>query len=294
METMRPVTIGDVVVGGDSLTVIAGPCVLEDEDTNILIAQRIRDLCQQLGLGYIFKASYDKGNRALGTSYRGPMLKQGLQLLAEIRRQIGVPVLTDVHSEDEARMAAETVDVLQIPAYLCMQTSLIETAARTGRALNVKKGQFLAPTAVRGIVEKVRGCGNERLLLTERGTTFGYLNLISDMRALPIMRMTGCPVVFDPTHVIRRPGIASSDPAGGEPEFVPHLTRAAIAAGVDAIFIETHPHPRHASCDASSMYPLHLMEQLLKQAAQLHNLVHQWDTTPHPRDKDGYLECCQP
>lgn len=290
MIPSRTVAIGDVVIGGGGpLAVIGGPCVLEDREVNLLIARRLKEITTRLGLPYIFKASYDKGNRAVSTSYRGPMLDAGLRLLAEIREEVGVPVLTDVHSEAEAERAAAVVDVLQVPAYMCMQTSLIEAVARTGRAVNVKKGQFLTPGAVEGIVQKVRSCGNERLLLTERGTTFGYQNLVSDMRALPIMRATGCPVVFDPTHVIRRPGISSSAPEGGEPEFVPHLTRAAVAAGVDALFIETHPDPRTASCDASSMYPLDLVEELLTQATSLHELVGTWDLGIRPRGTNGFL-----
>ncbi len=278
-----------VVVGGDKLVLIGGPCVLEDEAVNHEVASTLSAICEELGIGYIFKASYDKGNRGVHTSYRGPMLERGLELLAEIRKEHSVPVLTDVHSEEEARRAAGVVDMLQIPAYLCMQTSLVTAAAETGKPVNVKKGQFLAPWNVEGIITKVTSCGNESLMLTERGTVFGYNYLVWDVRSLPIMRSFGRPVAIDATHIVRKPGLPSSSPQGGEPEYVPYIVRAAVAAGVDAIFLETHPCPRCARCDASSMIPLSRVKDVLEQAVRLDAVVRAYDESPWRRDEEGFV-----
>ncbi len=290
MPTSPVLEAGKVKIGGDNpLVLIAGPCVMEDRDTNMYLAEALWRITSELGVPWVFKSSYDKGNRGLGTSYRGPMLEEGLKGLAEIREEFQVPVITDVHSRQEARAASGVVDIIQIPAYLCMQTSLVVAAAETGRPLNVKKGQFLSPRATAGIVQKVEGAGGRGLMLTERGTVFGYGDLVADMRSLPTMRSLGVPVVFDVTHVLRRPGTPSSDPGGGQPELVPHLARAAVGAGVDALFVETHQEPCRGRCDASSMYPLHLMKELLLQVMALDEMVRQWDLTPRQRSADGFL-----
>ena len=287
---MTPVVVGDVSIGGGApLCVISGPDVLEGLDAAVHIAEGVKAICDGLGLGYVFKASYDKGNRGLASSYRGPMLEPGLEMLAAVRERVGCPVLTDVHSEEEAGRAGEVVDIVQIPAYLSMQTALVQAAARTGRAVNIKKGQFMDPHAARSPIDKVRGEGNERVLITERGTTFGYNDLVSDLRCLPILRSHGAPVVYDATHIIRHPGTPAREPRGGSPEFVPHLVRAAVAAGVDALFLETHPEPRMAACDQSSMLRLAYMPELLEQAARIHALVSPWDQGLRERDAHGFV-----
>ncbi len=280
----------DIAIGSDHpLCVISGPDVLEDLDSALVIARNVKSLCDRHGFGYVFKASYDKGNRAKSGSYRGPMLEKGLALLSRVRDEVGCPVLTDVHSVEEAAVAGEVVDIVQVPAFLCMQTEVVHAAARTGRVVNLKKGQFLDPWAAQSLAAKAMETGNDKILLTERGTTFGYQNLVSDIRCLPIMRSTGCPVVYDPTHIIRRPGLPASAPEGGQPEFVPHLTRAAVAAGVDALFLETHPEPRLAGCDQSSMLRLSYMPEILDQAARLHALVREWDLGIRGRDQYGFV-----
>lgn len=288
----RPVPLEgfDLSIGGDApLAVLSGPDVLESAEEAIHIARSVKQHCDELGLTYVFKASYDKGNRSRAASYRGPMLEEGLTILSRVREEVGCPVLTDVHSTEEAHMAGEVVDIVQIPAYLCMQTELVQAAARTGKIVNMKKGQFLDPWACKGLVAKVEEAGNDKVLLTERGTSFGYNHLVSDIRCLPVMRSTGAPVVYDATHIIRRPGIAASAPEGGQPEFVPHLVRAAVAAGVDALFLETHPEPRTAGCDQSSMLRLDYMPELLEQAAKLHATVREWDLSIRERDEHGFV-----
>jgi 2-dehydro-3-deoxyphosphooctonate aldolase (KDO 8-P synthase) len=280
----------DFAIGGDNpLCLIAGPCVLEDADTAMAVAKDVKQVCGDLGVNYIFKSSYDKMNRGNARSYRGPSMEDGLSIHRKIREELGVPVLTDVHSAEECRKVGEIVDVVQIPAYLCMQTDLSQAAAETGKVVNIKKGQFLDPFAMKGILSKMADFGNEKVLVTERGTTFGYNNLVSDMKCLPILRSMGYPVVFDPTHVIRRPGIPSSKPEGGEPEYVPHLTRAAVAAGIDALFIETHPEPRTAGCDSCSMYRTGYLTELLEQVTALDKMVKGWDLSIRARDEHGFV-----
>jgi 2-dehydro-3-deoxyphosphooctonate aldolase (KDO 8-P synthase) len=215
-----------------------------------------------LKIGYIFKASYDKANRSSSVSYRGPGLNEGLAVLSKVRREIGVPVLTDVHSESEVDAASEVVDILQIPAFLCRQTDLISAAARTGRMVNIKKGQFLAPTDMQHVVKKAIAAGAKRILVTERGTTFGYNNLVADMRSIPIMRRFGCPVIFDATHSVQLPG-GAGDRSSGQREFAPVLARCAVAAGANGLFIETHPDPDRALSDGPNMVPLAHMPKLL-------------------------------
>jgi 2-dehydro-3-deoxyphosphooctonate aldolase (KDO 8-P synthase) len=294
--------VGKVQIGGGELFLIAGPCVIESEDHALKMAECITGVAKALGMPYIFKASYDKANRTSLKSFRGPGMKEGLRILAEVARQVQVPVLTDVHDVRQAEIAAEVVDVLQIPAFLCRQTDLLVAAARTGRAVNIKKGQFVAPQDMRHAVYKVRDSGNDRVFLTERGASFGYQNLVVDMRALPIMRRFA-PVVFDATHSVQLPsasdgvgtgGTGSSQPvregssrraddrrtkerrekapavSGGQPEFIPVLARAAVAAGVDGVFMEVHDDPAHAKSDGPNALDLKHLRSVLKQLLVIH------------------------
>jgi 2-dehydro-3-deoxyphosphooctonate aldolase (KDO 8-P synthase) len=226
------------------------------------IAESMRDTCVDLGITYVFKASYDKANRTSGKSFRGPGLEEGLRILAQVRAEVGVPVLTDIHTESQAAIAGECIDVLQIPAFLCRQTDLIHAAVRTGRIVNIKKGQFLSPAEMGQVTKKASEAANHKLLVTERGTTFGYHNLVADMRSIPILRSFGYPVVFDATHSVQLPG-DGGDKSGGQREFAPVLARCAIAAGADGLFIETHPKPDAAPSDGPNMIPLNEMSRLL-------------------------------
>ncbi len=242
---------------------IAGPCVIESLQFQVDVAGQLRDLCRDLGLPFVFKSSYDKANRSSGEAYRGPGLDEGLAILAEVRRQVGVPVLTDVHTEGEIAAAAAVVDVLQTPAFLCRQTDFIRAVAGAGKPVNLKKGQFLAPEDMLQVVAKARAAGGgDNLMVCERGATFGYHNLVSDMRSLAIMRATGCPVVFDATHSVQLPG-GQGSASGGQREFVPVLARAAVAAGVAGVFMETHPDPARAPSDGPNAWPLARMRELL-------------------------------
>ncbi len=245
------------------LSLIAGPCVIENEDLCLKVAAALKRTCGRLGVFYVFKASFDKANRTSAKSFRGPGLDEGLRILAKVRREIGVPVLTDVHTDQQSAAAAEVVDILQIPAFLCRQTDLIAAAVATGRIVNVKKGQFLSPREMGQVIDKARSSGGRKLLVTERGTTFGYNNLVSDMRAIPILRGFGFPVVFDATHSVQMPG-GGGDKSSGQREFAPVLARCAIAAGADAIFVETHPDPDHALSDGPNMVPLSEMAGMLR------------------------------
>jgi len=241
---------------------IAGPCVIESEALVLDIAGRLRDLTRDLGIPYIFKASFDKANRSSKGSFRGPGIEQGLRILGEVRRQIGVPVLTDVHEDTPLAEVAAVVDVLQTPAFLCRQTNFILAVASQGLPVNIKKGQFLSPWEMRNVVDKARSTGNEAILVCERGFSFGYNNLVADMRSLAVMRETGCPVVFDATHSVQLPG-GQGHASGGQREFVPVLARAAIAAGVAGVFMETHPDPSKALSDGPNAWPLRRMGALL-------------------------------
>ncbi len=256
------------LTSGKRLALIAGPCVIETEALCLRVASALQRTCAGLGLPYVFKASFDKANRTAAKSYRGPGLDAGLRVLARVRAELAVPVLTDVHSEEQARVAAEVADILQIPAFLCRQTDLVQAAARTGRIVNVKKGQFMAPEDMMPVVAKARAAGNERLLLTERGSSFGYHNLVVDMRAIPLMKRTGCPVFFDATHSVQLPG-AGGDCSGGQREFAPVLASAALAAGADGLFVETHPRPERALSDGPNMIPLEAMPDFLTRAVRV-------------------------
>ena len=271
---MRRVKIGSVELGdGCRLAVIAGPCVIEDEGLVLSTAAEIDRICRELELPWIFKSSYIKDNRGVASSYQGPGLSAGLKILAKVRDELGVPILSDVHTPEQATAAGEVLDVIQIPAFLCQQTELLVSAARTGRAVNVKKGQFLAPEDMHSAVSKIEGEGNERIILTERGSSFGYHRLVSDLRCLPIMRELGYPVAFDVTHIIRIYGRPSSDPSGGEPRYIFPLARAAVAAGCDALFVEVHPSPGEARCDSASMLPLDRLKPLLSQVKAIDELA---------------------
>ena len=241
---------------------IAGPCVIESEALVIDVAGRMKEITRDLGIPYVFKASYDKANRSSQGSFRGPGLEAGLRILAEVRRQIGVPVLTDVHEDTPMAEVAAVVDVLQTPAFLCRQTNFILSAASQGKPVNIKKGQFLSPWEMRNVVEKARSTGNEHIMVCERGFSFGYNNLVTDMRGLAVMRDTGCPVVFDATHSVQLPG-GQGSASGGQREFVPVLARAAVAAGVAGVFMETHPEPAKALSDGPNAWPLDRMRSLL-------------------------------
>jgi 2-dehydro-3-deoxyphosphooctonate aldolase (KDO 8-P synthase) len=246
------------------LFLIAGPCVVESEALQVDVAGRLKEMCAALRIPFIFKSSYDKANRSSGASFRGPGMAEGLRVLAEVKRQVGVPVLTDVHTEAEIAEAATVVDVLQTPAFLCRQTDFIQAVARAGKPVNIKKGQFLAPEDMRQVVAKARAAsGADNILVCERGASFGYHNLVSDMRSLAIMRSTGCPVVFDATHSVQLPG-GQGTSSGGQREFVPVLARAAVAAGVAGVFMETHPDPAKALSDGPNAWPLGRMRALLE------------------------------
>jgi 2-dehydro-3-deoxyphosphooctonate aldolase (KDO 8-P synthase) len=256
------------------LFVIAGPCVAESEQMCLDIAGQMKEICGRLGIPYIFKASYDKANRSSGTSFRGLGMEQGLRILAEVKRQIGVPVLTDVHSEDEVAAVASVVDVLQTPAFLCRQTDFIHAVAASGKPVNIKKGQFLAPGDMKNVVAKAKEAngGADSIMVCERGASFGYNNLVSDMRSLAIMRETACPVVFDATHSVQLPG-GQGTSSGGQREFVPVLARAAVAVGVAGLFMETHPQPEKALSDGPNAWPLPRMAALLETLVAIDRLV---------------------
>ncbi len=282
---MQIVQVGDIKIGtGNPLALIAGPCVIETEDIVLQTAEQVKRIADKLKLPLIFKSSYLKDNRSSSKSYQGPGLEKGLRILQKVKEQVGIPVLSDIHDAHDAQACAEVLDVIQVPAFLSMQTTLLLAVARTGKVINVKKGQFLAASDMQTAINKITGEGNNQILLTDRGTFFGYHNLIMDMRNLKIMRNLGYPVVLDPTHAIRKYGVSSSDPRGGAKEFIFPLTRAGVAAGVDALFIETHPDCDSALCDSASMLPLQKLEELLYQAKTIDEMV-----KPHLSKDDSGL-----
>ena len=266
--------IGDFFVGlNEPIFVIAGPCVIESEDSTLAIARALKEMGEALGMPIIFKASYDKANRSSNDSFRGLGVDRGLEVLSLVKEKLGIPILTDVHSIGEVERVASVVDVLQTPAFLCRQTDFIRTVAATGLPVNIKKGQFLSPNEMQEVVKKAKSAsGVDNILVCERGASFGYNNLISDMRSLAIMRNTNCPVVFDATHSVQLPG-ARGNASGGQREFVPVLARSAVAAGISGIFMETHPNPEQALSDGPNAWPLDRMEKLLKQIKQIDELV---------------------
>jgi 2-dehydro-3-deoxyphosphooctonate aldolase (KDO 8-P synthase) len=259
----KKITIGDVVIGGNApIALITGPCQLESRDHTMFMAEKIANACAPTGTKFIFKASYDKANRSSISTQRGIGMERGLEILAEVRATFGCPVLTDVHDAAQCAPAGEMVDVIQIPAFLCRQTDLLLAAGKTGRAINIKKGQFLAPWDMKNVAEKIASTGNENIMLCDRGTSFGYNTLVSDFRGLPIMAQTGYPVVFDATHSVQQPG-GQGTTSGGQREFAPVLARAACAVGVSALFIETHQDPDNAPSDGPNMIPVDQMGALI-------------------------------
>ena len=260
---------GGVTFGDGGLALVAGPCVLEDLESALLIAREVSGICGRLGIPYVFKASFDKANRTSIHSFRGPGLDKGLEWLAEVKGSVGCPVLTDIHLPEQAERAAEVVDIIQIPAFLCRQTDLVVAAAATGRVVNIKKGQFLAPADMGQAVSKCLEAGNDKVILCERGSTFGYGQLVVDMRSLAIMRSLGYPVMFDATHSVQMPG-AQGTSSGGDRRFVPVLARAAAAAGIDALFLEVHPDPDSAKSDGPNMVSLDSLENLLRKVLAVH------------------------
>lgn len=268
----RILQVGNISCGADQLFLISGPCVIEEEGIMLKTADVLKKISEKLDLPVIYKSSFQKDNRSTAQNYRGPGLDQGLKLLSRIKREFNFPILSDVHYPQQVAQAAEFLDVIQIPAYLCMQTDLLEAAARTGKVINIKHGQFLAPENMAKPVQKVMDSGNEQIILTERGYSFGYNDLIVDPRSFFHLNQTGFPVVFDITHSVRRYGIPSADPKGGSREFLPVLSRSGVAAGVDGIFIETHPEPEKALCDASSQLSVFDLEEFLKPLIELHEI----------------------
>ncbi|HEY3174550.1 MAG TPA: 3-deoxy-8-phosphooctulonate synthase [Candidatus Polarisedimenticolia bacterium] len=270
----RRATVSGITVGeGRPLALIAGPCVIEADDLMMRTAETLVAIARRVGIPLIFKSSYEKDNRSTAEFYRGPGLEKGLKLLARVKQTFGVPVTSDVHRESDVEAAAEVLDLIQIPAYLCQQTSLLLAAGRSGRPVNVKKGQFLAPHNMGSAVGKLRSVGCADVLVTERGSSFGYNRLVNDFIAIPVMKELGAPVIYDATHSVRLYGMPSKDPKGGEPQFIPHLARAGVAAGCDALFMETHPDPPAALCDAASQFPLGRMEWMLSHALRIAQVV---------------------
>jgi 2-dehydro-3-deoxyphosphooctonate aldolase (KDO 8-P synthase) len=277
MESPRTFSAGNIRFGGDApLFLIAGPCVIESEAHAMRMAERLGEITSELGVPYIFKASYDKANRSSLDSFRGPVLEEGLRILAEIKKCTGLPVLTDVHDISQVGPAAEVCEVLQIPAFLCRQTDLLLAAGRTGRVVNVKKGQFLSPWEIGNAAEKIASTGNEKIILTERGSSFGYQNLVVDMRSFPIMRKFGYPIVFDVTHSVQLPGGAGKS-SGGQPEFIEPLARAGAAVGVNGMFLEVHDNPSEALSDGANALPLEQFRPLLEKILRLSALAREWD-----------------
>tara|TARA_B100000609_G_scaffold193008_1_gene183830 strand:+ start:8980 stop:9792 length:813 start_codon:yes stop_codon:yes gene_type:complete len=260
---MTPAQIWKSLNSPKRLFLFSGPCVIESEALCLKIARSLKRSCDALGVTYVFKASYDKANRTSGKSRRGPGIQDGLKILASVREKVGVPILTDIHTEEQATKAGEIVDILQIPAFLCRQTDMVVAAAKTGKIVNLKKGQFLSPAEMGQVVSKVSGIGNNKIVLTERGTSFGYNNLVADMRSIPIMKSLGYPVVFDATHSVQLPG-GGGDRSSGQGEFAPVLAKSALAAGANGLFIETHPEPAKSPSDGPNMIPLGQMNRTLK------------------------------
>ncbi len=274
---MESVRVGSISIGGEfPLVLIAGPCVIESEELVMDTARKLKEITSRVGMPLIFKSSYDKANRSSIDSYRGPGLREGLAILQRVKQELGIPVLSDVHETHQIESAAAVLDVIQIPAFLCRQTDLLVTAGRTGRPVNIKKGQFMAPQDMDAAARKVETAGDSRVIITERGTTFGYHNLVVDMRSLRSIRETGRPVIFDATHSVQLPA-AQGTASGGERKFIPLLARAATAAGIDGLFMEVHPEPDKALCDGPNMWPLDRLEPLLMQVKTLDNSLRSAD-----------------
>ncbi|SDH60504.1 3-deoxy-8-phosphooctulonate synthase [Halanaerobium congolense] len=271
---VKEIKLNENVIFGNKkpFVLFAGPCAIESEERVLKLAEGIKKITDKLNIPYVFKSSYDKANRSSIDSYRGPGLEKGLQILQKVKNNFDLPVISDVHTEEQAKVAADVLDVIQIPAFLCRQTDLVTAVGKTNKIVNVKKGQFLAPWDIDQIVKKIESTGNEKILLTERGVTFGYNNLVVDMRSLPRMRKTGYPVVFDATHSVQLPG-GAGDSSDGDRQYVPYLTRAAVGAGIDALFLEVHDQPEEALSDGANMVRLENLEKILKQAKAIDKLV---------------------
>lgn len=270
----RQVVVKDFIIGkGQPLAIMCGPCVIESESHTLCVAEELKKIFLTKGIHFIFKSSYDKANRSSIHSFRGPGIEEGLRILAKVQKELDLPVVTDVHSPEEAKIAGSVVDVLQIPAFLCRQTDLLIAAGETGAVVSIKKGQFLAPWDMANVIEKVRETGNQNVIATDRGTMFGYNNLVSDFRAIPIMQEMGVPVCFDATHSVQLPG-GLGNKSGGERKFIPLLAKAAVAAGTDCLFLEAHPDPENAKSDAASVLSIQELPQLLDQLLKIYNAVH--------------------
>ncbi len=272
MKNIKKIQLNNFEIGGDKLSILAGPCAIESYDIMAKVAESLKEVTQKLGINYIFKASFDKANRSSLDSYRGLGVEKGLELLSKIKSEFELSIVTDIHLPEQAQLAAEVADILQIPAFLCRQTDLLVAAAKTGKIINIKKGQFLAPMQMKSIAKKVSDSGNDNILLTDRGTTFGYNNLVTDFRAIPLMQSIGYPVVFDATHSVQMPG-SEGNSTGGDRRFVPILARCAMAAGADALFFEIHPNPDEALCDGANMIALKDAENLFKICTDIFELV---------------------
>lgn len=273
MKPVKSVKIRNFIVGEDApLTLFSGPCVIESEEHSLRCADLIKTICDRHGINYVFKSSYDKANRSAGSSFRGPGLEKGLQILEKVRKEFDVPLVTDVHSPEEAKAVGEVCDVIQIPAFLCRQTDLIFSAAQTGAVVKVKKGQFMAPWDMKNVIEKIVSCHNENIILTDRGTSFGYNNLVVDMRGIQIMKELGFPVCFDASHAVQIPG-GNGTSSGGQRQYLSSLAKAAIAAGANALFLEAHTDPSQAKSDKDSVWPIDQLEELLIQVKRVYEAV---------------------
>ena len=269
---IKRIKLRDFEIGADKLTILAGPCVIESQEILNRTAEKLKEITEKLGINFVFKSSFDKANRSSITSFRGPGIEKGLEMLLKVKKEFNLPVVTDIHTPDQAAPAAEVADILQIPAFLCRQTDLLVAAAKTGKIVNIKKGQFLAPEQMGPLIKKVEDSGNNKILVTDRGTSFGYNNLVVDFRAIPIMQGFGYPVIFDATHSVQLPG-ANGCSSGGDRRFVPYLAKAAMAAGADALFFEVHPEPDKAFCDGPNMIALDNAEKLFKTCKDIFELI---------------------
>lgn len=269
---MKKIKLNNFEIGGDKLTILAGPCAIESQEVLDITAKKLKEITQKLDINFVFKSSFDKANRSSINSFRGPGLEKGLEMLAQIKSKYNLPIVTDIHTPDQAVIAAEVADIIQIPAFLCRQTDLLIAAAKTGKIVNIKKGQFLAPEQMGPLVKKVEDSGNTNILLTDRGSSFGYNNLVVDFRGIPIMQSFGYPVVFDATHSVQLPG-AQGNCSGGDRRFVPVLAKAAMAAGANVLFFEVHPEPDKALCDGPNMIPLDKAEDLFNTCKQIFEIV---------------------
>jgi len=266
------ITLNDFKIGEKKLTILAGPCAIESKEILDETASGLKEICQKLDINYVFKSSFDKANRSSITSFRGPGMEKGLEMLSEIKSKYNLPIVTDIHTPEQAEPVSKVADILQIPAFLCRQTDLLVAAGKTGKIVNIKKGQFLAPGQMKSLVKKVEDCGNKNIMLTDRGTSFGYNNLVVDFRSIPIMKEFGYPVVFDATHSVQMPG-SNGDSTGGDRRFVPMLARAAMAAGADVLFFEIHPNPDKALCDGPNMLYLKDAEKVFSVCKEIYELI---------------------